>query len=82
MPIYEFRCTNCGHIQEILVTGSSDKKIELRCEECSSEVLERVMSAASYTIGSDRGATPRVTSKSCGSGNSCTTIDLPGHSKP
>ena len=81
MPIYEFRCVKCGHIQEVLVSVGGSDGVEMSCNACKGEVLERVLSRVSYTMGSDKGATPRVSSKNCGSGNSCTTIDLPGHSR-
>ncbi len=83
MPIYEFRCTNCGNVQEFILTSSSDE-LKLQCKECQGEELERVLSRVSYTMGSssgDKGSSPSATTKSCGPGNSCTTIELPGHSR-
>jgi len=82
MPIYEFRCTRCGSIQEFLVTSSTEP-IQMNCRECQSDELERVLSRVSYAMGASSGdtASPRVTTKSCGPGNSCSTIELPGHSK-
>jgi putative FmdB family regulatory protein len=80
MPIYEFRCADCGHIQEILVS-SSNSDVLVKCDACQGEVLERVLSRVSYAMGSSRGSSPSATTKSCGPGNSCTTIDLPGYSK-
>lgn len=81
MPIYEFRCVQCGHVQEVLVSAGASEPVEMICKSCKGVVLERVISRVSYTMGSDKGAAPRVSSKNCGSGNSCTTIDLPGHSR-
>lgn len=82
MPIYEFRCVQCGNVEEILVrSGSSDSdEVEMKCRACGSETLERVLSRVGYTMGSDKGASPRVSSHNCGSGNTCSTIDLPGPS--
>lgn len=82
MPIYEFRCTRCGSIQEFLVTSSSDQ-IEMKCKDCEGDELERVLSRVSYAMGASGGetASPSVTSKSCGPGKSCSTIELPGYSK-
>lgn len=77
MPIYEFKCAKCGNIQEVLVSRSSEK-VEMKCKACDSEVLERVLSRVSFTMGSDKGATPRVSTKNCGSGNTCGSIDIPG----
>ena len=82
MPIYEFRCAECGHIQEFILSNSADQP-ELKCKECQGEDLERVLSSVSYSMGSsgDRGASPSATTKKCGPGKSCTTIQLPGHSR-
>ena len=82
MPIYEFRCANCGHVQEVLVSTSSGE-VDMKCEECQGEVMERIMSRVAFAMGSSSGEAsgPSATTKNCGPGNSCTTITLPGHSK-
>jgi len=82
MPIYEFRCIECGHIQEIITTGGSDS-LEMKCESCKGETMERVLSTVSYAMGSSKGdaAGPSATTKTCGPGKSCTTIELPGYSR-
>lgn len=77
MPIFEFQCVKCGHIQEILLKSKEDS-VELKCEKCGGEELTRVLSQVSYTVTGSSGAKASVTSKHCGSGNSCTTIDIPG----
>lgn len=81
MPIYEFRCAECDHIQEVWVTGSSSDPVEMKCEKCQGEVLERVLSCVSYAMGSSKGQAPKITSKSCGPGQNCATIELPGHTR-
>lgn len=83
MPIYEFRCVRCGHIQEVL-TSSSQSQVTLVCEQCQGEAMERVLSRVSYVMGHSSSAGhdgPRVTSKSCSPGSSCSTIELPGHTR-
>lgn len=83
MPIYEFRCTACDHIQEVLVSSGSDE-VEMKCNACGSEDMVRVLSAVSYAMGASSGGDaggPCVTTKSCGPGNSCSTLQLPGHSR-
>ncbi len=80
MPIYEFRCTDCGHLQEVIVSGGS-REIAMKCEECGGETLERVLSRVSYMMGSSSGSSPRVTTKNCGPGNTCSTLTLPGYTK-
>ena len=81
MPIFEFRCLDCGDIFEKLFMNS-DEKIEIACPGCGSETLERVVSRSSHAIGSGPdGSKPKMTTKSCGSANQCMTLDLPGHSR-
>jgi putative FmdB family regulatory protein len=82
MPIYEFRCYDCGKQFEKLFMGSDDKA-ELTCPECQSDTLERVVSRTHYAMSVGPGGNqPRISSKSCGDGsNQCMTLDLPGHTK-
>ncbi len=83
MPIYEFRCTACDHIQEVLVSSSSSD-VEMKCNACGSEDLVRVLSTVSYAMGSSSvgsASGPCMTTKSCGPGNSCSTLQLPGYSR-
>ena len=83
MPIYEFRCAACGHVQEVLFTSSS-QAVEMRCAACGGEDLERILSRTNYAMGSGKaeGSTaPHATTRTCGPGKSCTSIELPGHSR-
>jgi len=78
MPIFEFRCLECESIFEKLFV-TSDDKMAMVCPECQSETFERVISRSSYAMGvGPCGKQPKITSKSCGSGNECMTLDLPG----
>lgn len=79
MPIYEFRCANCGNVEEFILTGS--REIEVKCGACGGEDLERVISRTNYAMGSSRGAGVSGTTRSCGPGQSCTSIELPGHKR-
>lgn len=83
MPIYEFRCVNCDNIQELIVTGSG-QEVEMKCEACGGEELERVLSRTNYSMGEGgtaKSSGPSATSRSCGPGKSCTSIELPGYTK-
>jgi len=42
MPIYEYRCTNCGGHVEVLVRKDGDVP---RCPDCGSPLHERMLSA-------------------------------------
>jgi len=81
MPIFEFRCMDCGEVFEKLFM-SSDEKWEMACPQCKSQSLERVVSTTNYAIGVGPGGNqPKITAKSCGGSNQCMTLDLPGPAK-
>ena len=81
MPIFEFRCLECGNLFEKLFL-SPNEKVEIECPECGSNSFERAVSLSSYTLGAGPGGNQaKITSKSCSSGNECMTLDIPGHSK-
>ncbi|UCE51773.1 MAG: zinc ribbon domain-containing protein [Desulfobacterales bacterium] len=46
MPIYEYRCYDCGTTSESLIGSTENEKN--RCRKCGSLNLERLMSAASF----------------------------------
>jgi len=50
VPIYDFRCRECGKVSEIFVRGA-DGQVAC-CPDCGSEDLERLISA-SYMIRMD-----------------------------
>lgn len=80
MPIYEFKCLKCENYQEFLLK-SSDEEVELKCSQCESEELERVLSTTRHAMGGSSSSGPAsdasVTNRTC-SGGSCTTWNLPG----
>ena len=81
MPIFEFRCVECGDLFEKLFLNKSEE-LELACPECGSDIFERVVSRTSYTVGLGPGNDKaKITTKTCGSGNECMTLDLPGPTK-
>ena len=80
MPIYEFRCLACQELFEFLQMGSGD--IETKCPKCGADTFERVMSSTNFAMG-DSGSAPAAApsqSRQC-QGGSCTTWNLPGHTK-
>lgn len=81
MPIYEFSCDRCGKVFDLMVMGGSE--VEMKCPECGGEELTKLMSATNHTFGQSNlrtgdGGKGGVTTRSCGSESSCTTIDIPG----
>ena len=43
MPIYEFRCEDCGKISEFLMI-KADEKVMPQCKRCKSKKMSRVLS--------------------------------------
>jgi putative FmdB family regulatory protein len=81
MPIFEFRCLECGDIFEKLFINSNDE-VDMACPKCKSQSLERVVSRTNYAMGVGPGGNqPKMTTKHCGPSNQCTTLELPGHTK-
>jgi putative FmdB family regulatory protein len=76
MPIYDFKCRDCGKVSEILVRGADGRPAQ--CTGCGSENLERLISA-SYIIKTEvptSGATccgraERCEKPPCSTGDTC-----------
>ncbi len=79
MPIFEFRCLECGNLFEKLFRNAGEK-MEMICPKCGAESLERVISRTNHVMGAGKGGKkkPTITTKSCGPGNTCATIEIPG----
>ena len=43
MPIYEYRCKDCGNINEFLV-GVGRDNVEIKCVHCGSKSLDKIVS--------------------------------------
>jgi putative FmdB family regulatory protein len=81
MPIYEFKCLKCQTYFEMLIMNK-DEDFELNCPECKSEDFERIISTTNFAIAGSSASSnkPSTTTKTCSSG-SCTTYEIPGHSR-
>jgi putative FmdB family regulatory protein len=81
MPIFEFRCLECGNLFEKLFMRS-DEQVDMECPLCRSRSAERVVSRTSYVMGvGPGGKKPQITTKSCGPQSKCMTLDVPGPTK-
>ncbi len=67
MPIYEYRCLECGRNSEIFLRSLNSQNVQ--CSVCGSRKLERLLSA-SYTLKTDA-STPGTTC--CGRTERCET---------
>jgi putative FmdB family regulatory protein len=50
MPIYEYKCSACGSIFEILSTSCSHDEV-VQCRNCQSRKVNKIMSASSFRRG-------------------------------
>lgn len=78
MPIYDFRCRECGRVSEIFLRNASQAA---RCPDCGSDNMERLISA-SYMIKTDAsapgttccGRTERCETPPCSTGDVCRRV--------
>lgn len=67
MPIYEYKCQDCGQMNELLVLRKDE---EVSCKACNSQNLERLLSAHN-TVGSNGATMAQNAGSCCGNPNSC-----------
>jgi len=79
MPIYEYKCTECGHVSELLVNIGRNSD-ELKCSACGAITLEQLISASAFSFNNneltsgERGSTccgSNPSSKGCVPGSCC-----------
>ncbi len=63
MPIYEYRCQQCGSISEFLVSRIGGTPADLKCSHCGGEKLSKALStiavhAAAAATPCESGACP------------------------
>jgi putative FmdB family regulatory protein len=76
MPIYEYRCHDCGHLTEQLRSMSAADE-PVVCEECESKDTARVQSVFSASAGS--AAAPHACPMGGGGGGGCCGGGACGH---
>ena len=77
MPIYEYRCEVCSTVSEYLIGLGNDRPI--RCKQCGSREMSRILSASSLTLQSIKrsvgrtccGREERCEVPPCSDGGSC-----------
>jgi len=50
MPMYEYRCYHCGHVQEELASVSGGLRPWNKCNNCGEKKLRRVPSVSNFTV--------------------------------
>jgi putative FmdB family regulatory protein len=69
MPIFEYRCKECGHVTEFLeASGSNDSHA---CEECGGKKTEKAFSAFAARMAPSRAPQPAARCDSCQSRGTC-----------
>lgn len=69
MPIYEYKCANCGTVSEFL-EGITSEKTRLCCPTCGSGKLTKLLSR-SFIAKSGSGSSPRAGKTCCGRDERC-----------
>ncbi len=78
MPIYEYRCKQCGEVSEIM-TGVGFQSDIFQCKGCGSTNMEKILSVSTFTFrDSSRasgttccGKTERCDTPPCSTGSPC-----------
>jgi putative FmdB family regulatory protein len=67
MPLFEYRCADCGHQFEFLARGGAAPV----CPKCESRSLEKQLSV--FAVGASSGPSPKIPADS-----PCATCGVPG----
>ncbi len=59
MPIYEFRCRDCGKISELIVKLGGERSA--RCPECKSKKMEKLLSSSNMSVANPNRTDPPYT---------------------
>jgi len=69
MPLYEFRCAECGQIFDRLMPAGGDSPA---CTSCGSTQVNRLISMIGGLVGSGTPSSePRSSGGGCGCGGAC-----------
>ena len=69
MPLFDFLCSDCGHVAEVLVFNDT---MTVHCQQCGGTNLKKLMSAHSSLSGTPSTAIP-------GPGDTACCGSSPGH---
>ena len=54
MPLYEYKCDNCGHTQEVFLPMSRrNEKVDTLCEKCSGGRYKRALPTPRFQFVGD-----------------------------
>lgn len=69
MPIYEYKCMDCGEVSEVLM-GMGSRDEPAKCKHCGSDHVERILSASFISV---RAGMPKGGTTCCGRTERCDT---------
>ncbi len=72
MPIYAYKCEECGRKYELFFKVKEDSE-EIKCPDCGSPKANRLISAGAFLMG--QGQSQSV--PSCASGGGCSGASCP-----
>ncbi|NDV28495.1 zinc ribbon domain-containing protein [Desulfovibrio sp. JC010] len=75
MPIYEYKCRECGAVYEELVSAGAESA---PCPSCGKNSGEKLMSSTSSLTGKDTPNVPDATGTGCCGGNPSSQGCVPG----
>jgi putative FmdB family regulatory protein len=58
MPMFEYRCKQCGHHMDVLVKSSQQKISVVVCDKCGSKDTEKAIAGFSVGQGSPSSSCP------------------------
>jgi putative FmdB family regulatory protein len=76
MPLYDFKCHQCGKVSELLLSGQPDSK-KPACPDCGSQKLEKLISSprllrnATNSASTCCGRSERCETPPCSTGERC-----------
>jgi putative FmdB family regulatory protein len=66
MPLFEYRCNDCGKVNEFLI-GVSQESASIECSSCGSTSLEKMISASNF-VSKESAPMPAGCDTCCASG--------------
>ncbi len=83
MPIYEFKCKDCGEEFEVFLKSKNEVS-EVKCPKCNSKNIERLMSVVNAIVDSGSSSSsdkPKITAQHTCPTGTCTHVELPGYER-
>ncbi|MDM8523852.1 zinc ribbon domain-containing protein [Desulfococcaceae bacterium HSG8] len=71
MPLFDYVCTDCGNVSELLVSPNDTDEGRI-CRDCGSQNLKKLLSAHSSLSGTSKSSLP-------GAGDTACCGSDPGH---